>query len=101
MKKLAISAFVAAIITATPAYAQSSFVMIIGDLPEAKAEQASPSPVSQETLIERTVEDVCVRPSLRDLRATMEYRACAVEVRAAVLAQLEEDDALPRQLAAR
>lgn len=97
MKKLILSAFALALISAAPAYAQSSFVMIIGEAPTASAKAAETTPETHEALVARTVESTCVRPTIRNLRAMVDYRECADAVRA----ELADAALAPEQLAAR
>ena len=96
MKKILLSAFALAIISATPAYAQSSFVMVIGDAP--RAEKASTNePETREVAIQRIVDEACVRPFARDLKAQEVYRECVAEVRE----QLNARETIPQQIALR
>ncbi|MFB0612181.1 hypothetical protein [Aurantiacibacter poecillastricola] len=97
MKKLTLSAFALALIAAAPAYAQSAFVMIVGEAPAPAAETREQTPATREQLVERIVERVCARPAIRDLNAQMAYRACSKDVRE----QLGERELELAQLAAR
>ncbi len=96
MYKTIASAFCLALITATPAYAQSAFVMVIGDAPTA-GDQRAERTVTRAEMIERAVEEACVRPDSRDLKMQRLYRECVAELRA----ELAETQPAPRQLAAR
>lgn len=81
MKKLLTSAFCLAIMAATPAYAQSAFVFVIGDAPSAEQERETSAP-TQEALVERAIEQACARPSLQAVKMQMMYRECIAELRA-------------------
>ena len=96
MKIRFLAAACTALLLAAPANAQSSFVMIIGELPTARVAVAS-APVDQASLIEAAAERACDRPRLNNLKGQIIYRACLVEVRAEAQAQL----AAGRQFAAR
>lgn len=76
-----------ALVLAVPASAQSSFVMIIGELPTAPVAVAR-APVDQATLIEATAERACYRPRLNNLKGQILYRECLTQVRAETQAQL-------------
>lgn len=81
MTKYLTSAFCLALIAATPAHAQSSFVMVIGKTPAA-SQQREERTVSRADLIERAVDKACARPALRDLKMQRLYRECLAELRA-------------------
>jgi hypothetical protein len=85
-----------ALVLAVPASAQSSFVMIIGEMPTGRVAVAS-APADQATLIEAAAERACYRPRLNNLKGQLLYRECLTEVRAEAQAQL----AAGRQFAAR
>lgn len=82
-----LGAFCAALMLAAPAYAQSSFVMIIGNAPTARVPAAN-APLDQAALIELAAERACERPRLSNLKGQLLYRECLVEVRAEAQAQL-------------
>lgn len=96
MKKLLTSAFCLAIMAATPAYAQSAFVMVIGDAPTASPERASTAP-SREERAERAIENACARPSVQSVKMQSLYRECVAEMQAR-MAENSED---AQQIAAR
>ncbi len=87
MKIRFLGAFCTALMLAAPAYAQSSFVLVIGEFSAPRANTVSAAD-SQAALIETTAERACIEPHLRDLRARSAYRACLDEVRAKALLQL-------------
>lgn len=101
MKTLTLSAFAIALMAAAPAYAQSSFVMIIGEAPSASASSEDAAPTSSESRIDRVVEESCVRPAVREIRSMMAYRECAFEVRKALEEESAGSEAEARQIAAR
>jgi len=82
-----LGAFCAALTLAAPASAQSSFVMVIGEMPTARAPAVS-VPLDEATLIEAAAERACERPRLNNLKGQLLYRDCLVEVRAEAQAQL-------------
>ncbi len=96
MKTIAFSAFALALMTAMPAYAQSAFVMVIGEAPRASEKRAA-VPVTQEARVERAVNTACVRPTISDVSRLMAYRECAQQVRA----ELASAQRAPEQFAAR
>jgi len=81
MKKFALSAFCLAVMSATPAYAQSAFVLVIGETPTAEQDRETAAP-SREVLVERAIEQACARPSLQAVKMQMMYRECVAEMRA-------------------
>ena len=96
MKIRFLAAACTALLLAAPANAQSSFVMIIGEMPTARVAVAS-APVDQASLVEAAAERACYRPRLNNLKGQVMYRECLEEVRADAQAQL----AAGRQFAAR
>ena len=96
MKIRFLAAACTALVLAVPASAQSSFVMIIGEIPTARVPVAS-APADQASLIEAAAERACYRPRLNNLKGQLLYRECLVEVRADAQAQI----AAGRQFAAR
>ncbi|WP_338241765.1 hypothetical protein [Aurantiacibacter hainanensis] len=99
MKTIRLSAFCLALMAATPAFAQSSFVMILGEAPSV-TERSESAPASREQQIESAVEEACVRPVGRDLKAHMLYRECKA-ILGAEIAEADTTVRAPIQLAAR
>lgn len=99
MKKIATLALAATAALSQPVLAQSSFVMIIGEWPEQRAEVAS-TVLTDEQRVEIAAEAACDKPFIRDLKGQALYAECMTEARAEAAAQIAETRAAP-QLATR